>query len=84
MKLDKAVELLQGATFNMEENFWSELGGNVTAKYTLKVVDAKILIKDLYINLEDVTTEDDLFSDVSDSLYDIMKDGSDGVVNINK
>lgn len=79
MKLEKAVELLQGATFGMEETFWSELGGDVTAEYTLEVVDPEILLEDIDIDLDEVNM-DDLRDKVEDGLHSIMDDGSEGVV----
>ena len=79
MKLEKAIELLQGATFDMEENFWSKLGGDVNAVYTLKVIDPETLIKDIGINLDEVTDEDDLLFKVDDGLSNIVGVGSDGV-----
>lgn len=78
MKLEKAVELLQGAMFEMEETFWSELAGDVDAEYTLTVTDAEILLNDLGIDLDEVTL-DDLRDTVEDGLYNIMDTGSDGV-----
>ena len=82
MKLEKAVELLQGATFGMVETFWSNLGGEVDAEYTLTVIDAKTLLndfKDLGFDLDKVTGEDDLINKVADGLYDLQEVGSDGV-----
>ena len=78
MKLEEAVELLQGATFDMEEAFWSDLGGDVTAKYTLKVVDPEALLEDVDINLDEVNM-DDLRDKVEDGLYCIMNVGSKGI-----
>lgn len=78
MKLEEAVELLQGATFDMEEAFWSELGGDVTAEYTLEVVDPEVLLEDIDIDLDDVTI-DELRDEVEDGLYNIMDGGSEGV-----
>ena len=81
MKLEKAVEWLQGATFGMVETFWSNLGGEVDAEYTLTVVDAKILLEDIDIDLDEVNM-DDLRDKVEDGLYSIMDEGegSEGVV----
>ncbi|MCA7081846.1 hypothetical protein LGL73_13960 [Staphylococcus aureus] len=78
MQLSQAVELLQGTTFNMEESFWSELGGYVTADYTLEVVDAETLLNDIDVNLNEVSM-DDLRNTVEDGLYNILNVGSDGV-----
>lgn len=78
MELEKAVELLQGATFGMEEAFWSDLGGDVTVEYTLEVVDSEILLKDIDIDLGEVNM-DDLRDKVEDGLYSIMDGGSEGV-----
>jgi len=79
MKLEKAVKLLQGATFAMEESFWSELGGDVEAMYTLAVFDPETLLEDVDIDLDKVTNEDDLLNKVENGLYNIMDVGSDGV-----
>ena len=82
MKLEKAVELLQGVTFDMEETFWSELGGDVEAMYTLAVFDPETLLEDTAIDLDKVTDEDDLLNKVDDGLYNIMDTGSDGVQRV--
>jgi len=82
MKLEKAVELLQGDTFDMEEMFWSDLGGDVLAKYTLEVVDPETLLADLGTNLDEVTDEDNLLDTVEDSLYSIVDGGSTGVETV--
>lgn len=79
MKLEKAVELLQGDTFDVEETFWSDLGGDVSAEYTLTVVDAETLLNDVNIDLDGVADMDDLHDTVEDGLYNIMDVGSDGV-----
>ena len=79
MELEKAVELLQDKTFGMEETFWSELGGDVSARYTLEVIDPEALLMDIEIDLDDVTTENELLDRVEDGLYNIMDVGSDGV-----
>jgi len=80
MKLEKASELLQGDMFDMEETFWSDLGGDVSAEYTLTVVDAETLLNDVNIDLDEVTDEDDLHDKVEDGLYNLMGDGgSEGV-----
>lgn len=61
MELEKAVELLQGKTFDVAEMFWSELGGDVPAQYTIvKVIDPEALLRDMNIDLSEVTDEDDL------------------------
>ena len=79
-RLEKAVELLQDRTFDVGENFWSELGGDVTAEYTVKVVDPETLLNDVNIDLDGVTDEDNLHDKVEDGLYSIMDyGGSDGV-----
>ena len=79
MKLEKAVELLQDDTFDMEETFWSGLGGEVEAMYTLEVIDPETLLDDIDIDLDKVTDEDDLLNKVDDGLYNIMDTGSEGV-----
>lgn len=82
MMLEEAVELLQGVTFDMEETFWSELGGDVTAQYTVKVIDPEALLMDIDIDLDDVTTENELLDQVEDGLNNIMDIGSDGVKQV--
>ena len=72
MKLEKAVELLQDKTFGMKEMFWSVLGGDVSAQYTVKVVDPETLLDDIDIDLDEVTNEKDLHDEVEDGLYNIM------------
>lgn len=79
MKLEKAVELLKDTKFDMEENFWSKLGGDVDTVYTLKVIDPETLIKDIGIDLDEVTDEDDLLFKVDDGLSNIVDVGSEGV-----
>lgn len=79
MKLEKAVELLQDKTFDVEEMFWSELGGDVTAQYTVKVIDPEALLIDMDIDLDEVTDEDDLLFKVDDGFSSIMNVGSEGV-----
>lgn len=80
MKLEKAIELLQDGAFDVEETFWSNLGGDVSAEYTLTVVDAETLLNDVDIDLDGVTDEDDLHDKVEDGLYSLMDDdGSHGV-----
>jgi len=79
MKLEKAIELLQGDTFDMEEAFYSDLGGDVTAEYTLTVTDAETLIKELEIDLSSIDDYNTLHDEVEESLYDNMDGGVDGV-----
>lgn len=79
MKLEKAIELLQDDTFDMEEAFYSDLGGDVTAKYTLGVTDAETLIKELEIDLSSIDDYSTLRDEVEDGLYDNMDGGVDGV-----
>ena len=79
MKLEKAIELLQGTTFDMEETFYSDLGGDVTAKYTLEVTDAETLIKELYIDLSSIDNYNTLIEKIEDGLYDSVDGGVDGV-----
>lgn len=79
MKLEKAIELLQGDTFDMEEAFYSDLGGDVTAQYTLGVTDAETLIKDLEIDLSSIDDYSTLRDEVEDGLYDSVDGGVDGV-----
>ena len=79
MKLKKAVELLQDKTFEREENFWDVLGGAVETEYTLTVNDPETLLKDVGIDLDEVTNEDDLFNKVDNGLHAILGVGNDGV-----
>ena len=79
MKLEKAIELLQGDTFDMEEAFYSDLGGDVTAEYTLTVTDAGTLIKELEIDLSSIDDYNTLHDEIEESLYDNMDGGVDGV-----
>lgn len=79
MKLEKAIELLQDDTFDMEEAFYSDLGGDVTAEYTLTVTDAETLIKELEIDLSSIDDYNTLHDEVEESLYDNMDGGVDGV-----
>ena len=79
MKLEKAVELLQGHKFFAEETFWWLIGYDVTSKYTVKVVDPKTLLDDIGIDLDNVTDEEDLFKEVETGLFHIQKFNSAGV-----
>lgn len=79
MKLEKAIELLQDDTFDMEEAFYSDLGGDVTAEYTLKVTDAEDLIKGLEIDLSSINDYDTLYDEVEEGLCDNVDGGVDGV-----
>lgn len=85
MKLEKAVELLQGDTFDIEEAFYSDLGGDVYAEYTLRVTDADTLLTDLEIDLgidlESIEDYDTLHDVVEDALCDSF-DGVDGVETV--
>lgn len=100
MKLDKAVELLQGRKFHIKGMFLSTFGEDVDikyvsmavyeehklrpvdVKYTLIVIDAKILINDIGINLDEITTKVDLLNEVNNGLCNIIDVGSDGVERI--
>ena len=82
MKLEKAIELLQDATFDMEEAFYSDLGGEVYASYTLRVADAETLIKELEIDLSSVSDYDDLWNVVDEGLNDSFDGGVDGVETV--
>lgn len=100
MKLDKAVELLQGHKFHIKGEFLSTFGEDVdikyvsmavyeehnlrpvTVEYTLIVIDAKILINDIGIDLDKVTTKVDLLNKVNNGLWNIMESSSDGVERI--
>ena len=82
MKLEKAVKLLQDKRFGMAETFWSNLGGEVDAEYTVKVVNPETLLndfKDRGFDLDKVTGEDDLINKIADGLYDFQETGIGGV-----
>lgn len=79
MKLEKAVDFLQDDTFDMEEAFYSDLGGDVYANYTLGVTDAEALLNSLGIDLESVDDYDSLHDAVENELYDSFDGGVDGV-----
>lgn len=82
MKLEKAIELLQDDTFDMEEAFYSDLAGEVYASYTLKVSDAERLLDELEIDLLDIEDYDALHDMVEDRLCDCFDGGVDGVVTV--
>lgn len=82
MKLEKAIGLLQGIEFDMEEAFHSDLGGEVYASYTLRVADAETLIGELDIDLSSVSDYDDLWIVVDGGLNDSFDGGVDGVVTV--
>lgn len=86
MKLEKAIELLQDDTFDMEEAFYSDLAGEVYASYTLRVTDADALLTgleiDLEIDLESIEDYDTLHNVVADALCDSFDGGVDGVVTV--
>ena len=98
MKLEQAVELLQGYKFHIKGMFLSTFGEDVDikyvsmatyeehslepvdVKYTLIVIDAKILINDIGIDLDKVTTKVELLNEVNKGLFNIiMEIDSDGV-----
>lgn len=81
MKLEKAIELLQDDTFDIEEAFYSNLGGDVYAEYTLRVTDAETLLTELEIDLESIEDYDALHDVVEDALCDSF-DGVDGVETV--
>ena len=82
MKLEKAIELLQDDTFDMEEAFYSDLGGDVYAAYTIRVTDAETLIKELEIDLDGIDDYDALYDAVEDGLCDSFDGGVDGVTTL--
>lgn len=82
MKLEKAVELLQDDTFDMEEAFYSDLAGEVYANYTLRVTDAEVLLSELDIDLESIDDYNDLYSQVEDGLNNSFDSGADGVTTV--
>jgi len=82
MKLEKAIELLQDDTFDMQEAFYSELAGDVYASYTLKVTDAETLIKDLKIDLSSISDYDTLHDEVEDGLSENVEIGAGGVETV--
>lgn len=82
MKLEKAIELLQDDTFDMQEAFYSELAGDVYASYTLKVTDAETLIKDLKIDLSSINDYNALHDEVEDGLSENVELGAGGVETV--
>lgn len=100
MKLEQAVELLQGYKFHIRGEFLTTFREDVDAKYvstatyeehklrpvdvkcTLIVIDAKILINDIGIDLEKITTKVELLNEVNNGLFNIIDVGSDGVERI--
>lgn len=85
MTLDKAVEWLQDETFEIEEAFWSELGGDVYAKYTLRVTDAEELLTALELDrgfdLSGIDNYDTLRGMVEDELNNSFDGGINGVTS---
>lgn len=100
MKLEQAVELLQGYKFHIRGEFLTTFGEDVSIKYvskatyyehklepvdvkfTLIVIDAKILINDIGINLDKITTKVELLNEVNNGLFNIIDADSDGVERI--
>ncbi len=82
MKLEKAVELLQDDTFDMEEAFYSVLAGDVYAKYTLRVTDAETLLTELKLDLSSINDYDALHDAVYDGIYNSFDFGVDGVESV--
>ncbi len=81
MLLDDAVEKLQNDIFEIEEAFWSELGGDVTAFYRVMVTDPETVLNELDINTADFETYSELHDAVEAGLYDCVGIGGgvDGV-----
>ena len=82
MKLEKAIELLQGNAFDMEEAFYSDLAGEVYANYTLKVTDAEALLFELEIDLSSIDDYNALYDVVEDGLYNSFDGGVGGVETV--
>lgn len=79
MELEKAVELLQGKTFEREENFWDVLGGSVETSYTLTVDDPETLLETIGVDFDEVTDKDDLLNKVDEGLHAILGVGNNSV-----
>lgn len=79
MKLEKAIELLQGEIFDIEEAFYSDLGGDVTAEYMVEVTDAETLINELEIDLSNIDDYDTLHDEIEAGLNGSIDGGVDGV-----
>lgn len=79
MKLVEALEQLQNDIFDMEETFYSDLGGDVTAEYQLMITNAGAVLDELNINPEDFENYSDLYEAVESGLYDCVDGGIDGV-----
>lgn len=79
MKLAEALEQLQNDIFDMEETFWSDLAGDVTAEYKLMITDAGMVLDELNIDPEDFDNYSDLYEAVESGLYDCVDGGIDGV-----
>lgn len=103
MKLEKAVELLQGRAFYMKGLFLSTFDEDFDANYALtvideehtlrpvdieyklKVVDAKTLLHDINIDLDEITTKVDLLNKVNKGLCNIiMEVDSDDVGGVER
>lgn len=79
MTLEEALEQLQNDIFDMEETFWSDLAGDVTAEYKLMITDAETVMDELNIDPEDFENYSDLYEAVESGLYDCVDGGIDGV-----
>lgn len=79
MKLVEALEQLQNDIFDMEETFYSDLGGDVTAEYQLMITNTGAVLDELNINPEDFENYSDLYEAVESGLYDCVDGGIDGV-----
>lgn len=79
MKLEEALEQLQNDIFDMEETFYSDLAGDVTAEYQLMITDAETVLDELNIDPEDFENYSDLYEAVESGLYDCVDGGLDGV-----
>lgn len=79
MELAEALEQLQNDIFDMEETFYSDLAGDVTAEYQLMITDAETVLDELNIDPEDFENYSDLYEAVESGLYDCVDGGLDGV-----
>lgn len=79
MTLEEALEQLQNDIFDMEETFYSDLAGDVTAEYQLIITDAERVLNELDIDPEDFENYSDLYEAVESGLYDCVDGGLDGV-----
>lgn len=81
MELQDALEYLQHDIFDIEETFYSDLGGDVTANYQLMIMDAETVLNELELDPVDYKEYSELYDAVESGLYDCMNGGIDGVTS---